>query len=414
MNNSPITGKDRILTIDIIRGFALFGIFLVNMPAFHSPVFMKSFYRQGVEYLGIDYWVDVFFSLFVEMKFFTIFSFLFGLGFFIFMSRAEEKGLGVKVLYLRRIFALFLFGVLHIVALWFGDILHTYAFAGLFLLFFYKRKVKTMLIWAFSLLVVLNLLLSLNLLIPNELLIEMEETNAQGFVEGLGEYVGVYTQAGYFEWVSYRLGTEVSFLAMNLIPASIPVLAMFLFGLAAGKAGLFHKVSNHLAFIKKIRLVTFLISVPLVIVLALLKVDLIDFGFKQLYAVQLFKSLTGTSLCFLYISTLTLMLQKENWQRRLRPLGYAGQMALTNYLMQSIVSVIVFVGFGFYGKVSLFTGTILCIVIFALQMLFSTFWLKRFRFGPFEWLWRSFTYVKVQKLKRVDQVAIIQNHQSPM
>ncbi|MGM0901627.1 MAG: DUF418 domain-containing protein [Bacillota bacterium] len=414
MNNSPITGKDRILTIDIIRGFALFGIFLVNMPAFHSPVFMKSFYGQGVEYSGIDYWVDVFFSLFVEMKFFTIFSFLFGLGFFIFMSRAEEKGLGVKVLYLRRISALFLFGVLHIVALWFGDILHTYAFAGLFLLFFYKRKVKTILIWAFSLLVVLNLLLSLNLLIPNELLVEMEETNAQGFVEGLGEYVEVYTQAGYLEWVSYRLGTEVSFLAMNLIPASIPVLAMFLFGLAAGKAGLFHKVSNHLKFLKKLRLITFLISIPLVIVLALLKVDILDIGVKQLYGIQLFKSLTGTSLCFLYISTLTLMLRKENWQKRLRPLGYAGQMALTNYLMQSIVSVIIFVGFGFYGNVSLYTGTVLCIVFFALQMLFSTFWLKRFRFGPFEWLWRSFTYMKVQKLKRIDQVAINQNHQSPM
>ncbi|WP_404328592.1 DUF418 domain-containing protein [Mesobacillus maritimus] len=108
------------------------------------------------------------------------------------------------------------------------------------------------------------------------------------------------------------------------------------------------------------------------------------------------------------------MLRKENWQRRLRPLGYAGQMALTNYLMQSIVSVIIFVGFGFYGNVSLFIGTILFVVIFALQMLFSTFWLKRFRFGPFEWLWRYFTYMKVQKLKKVNQVAIKQNHQSPM
>ncbi|WP_404328594.1 hypothetical protein [Mesobacillus maritimus] len=91
MNNSPITGKDRILTIDIIRGFALFGIFLVNMPAFHSPVFMKSFYGQGVEYSGIDYWVDVFFSLFVEMKFFTIFSFLFGLGLFIYIIVVRQN-----------------------------------------------------------------------------------------------------------------------------------------------------------------------------------------------------------------------------------------------------------------------------------------------------------------------------------
>jgi uncharacterized protein len=414
MNNSPITGKDRIKTIDIIRGFALFGIFLVNMPAFHSPVFMKSFYTQGVEYSGVDYWVDVFFSLFVEMKFFTIFSFLFGLGFFIFMSRAEEKSLGVKALYLRRIFALFLFGVIHVIALWFGDILHTYAVAGLFLLFFYKRKIKTILIWAFSLLVVLNLLFSLSLFMPNEMVIAMEETNAQGFEENLVEYVEIYTQAGFLEWVSYRFETEVGFVASNLIPALIPVFAMFLFGLAAGKAGVFHQVNNHLRLLKNVRLLTFLISIPLVIMLALLKLDILDFGFKQLFAIQLFKSLTGTSLCFFYISTLTLMLRKENWQKILRPLGSAGQMALTNYLMQTIVSVLIFVGFGFYGKVSLVTGTILCVVIFALQMMFSTFWLKKFRFGPFEWLWRSFTYMKVQKLKRVDHVAINQNHQSPM
>ncbi|MBY0095728.1 DUF418 domain-containing protein [Mesobacillus maritimus] len=414
MNNSPITGKNRILTIDIIRGFALFGIFLVNMPAFHSPVFMSSFYGQEVEYTGVDYWIDVFFSLFVEMKFFTIFSFLFGLGFFIFMSRAEEKGHGVKALYLRRILALFLFGAVHVVALWFGDILHTYAVAGVFLLFFYKRKIKTMLIWAVSLLVVLNLLFLLNVLIPSEILLEMEAANAQGFARDLAEYMGIYTQAGYVEWVSYRLGTEVGFVAANLIPASIPVFAMFLFGLAAGKAGLFHHVSNHLAFFKKFRWITFLISLPLVVILALLKLDILDLGVKQLYAIQLFKSLTGTSLCFLYISTLTLMLRKETWQKRLRPLGSAGQMALTNYLMQTIVSTIIFVGFGFYGETSLLTGTILCFIIFALQMGFSTFWLEYYRFGPFEWLWRSFTYLKFQPLKKANKVTIHQNHHTPM
>jgi len=414
MNNSPITGKDRIFTIDIIRGFALFGIFLVNMPAFHSPVFMKSFYGQGVEYSGVDYWIDVFFSLFVEMKFFTIFSFLFGLGFFIFMSRAEEKGLGVKALYLRRIFALLLFGVIHVVGLWFGDILHTYAVAGLFLLFFYKRKIKTILIWAVSLLVVLNLLFLLNVLIPSEILREMEAANAQGFARDLAVYMGIYTQAGYVEWVSYRLGTEVGFVAANLIPASIPVFAMFLFGLAAGKAGVFQQVSNHLNFFKKLRWITFLISLPLVVILGLLKMDILDLGVKQLYAIQLFKSLTGISLCFLYISTLTLMLRKETWQKRLRPLGSAGQMALTNYLMQTIVSTVIFVGFGFYGEASLLIGTILCFVIFALQMAFSTFWLKQYRFGPFEWLWRSFTYLKVQPLKKADKVTIHQNHHTPM
>ncbi|MCM3586558.1 DUF418 domain-containing protein [Mesobacillus maritimus] len=414
MNNSPITGKDRIMTIDIIRGFALFGIFLVNMPAFHSPIFMKSRYGQGMEYSGVDYWLDVLFALFVEMKFFTIFSFLFGLGFYIFMNRSEEKGLKCKALYLRRIFALLLFGLIHVVALWFGDILHTYAVAGVFLLFFYNRKLKTILIWAFSLLVVLNLLFALNLFIPREIITEMEESTAGGFAGSLEKYVEVYQQAGYLEWVSYRLGTEVGFVAVNLIPASIPVFAMFLCGLAAGKAGLFHHVSSHLAFIKRIRLITLLISIPLIAVLALLKMDILDFGVKQLYAVQLFKSLTGTSLCFLYISVLTLMLQKETWQKRLRSLGYAGQMALTNYLMQTIVSIVFFVGFGFYGNVSLLTGSILCILIFALQMLYSTYWLKHYRFGPFEWLWRSITYMRFQQLKQPEEVPLNQNQNTPI
>lgn len=143
-----------------------------------------------------------------------------------------------------------------------------------------------------------------------------------------------------------------------------------------------------------------MISIPLVFVLALLKVEFIDLGAKQMYVVQLFKSLTGTSLCFFYLSTLTLLLRKEKWQKMLRPLGYNGQMALTNYLMQTIVSIVLFVGLGFYGDVSLTTGTIICIVVFALQIVFSTFWLKRYRFGPFEWLWRSFTYGKVQKMNK--------------
>ncbi|EDL62574.1 DUF418 domain-containing protein, partial [Bacillus sp. SG-1] len=309
-------------------------------------------------------------------------------------------GLKVKSLYLRRILGLFLFGLAHLILLWFGDILHTYALTGLLLLFFYKRKIKTMIIWAFSLLLVINILFSISLLMPSGLLQNFQEMNEAAYNQQFGEYVAAYTTAGFGELVSYRLGAELVPLIFNIIPAMIPVLAMFLFGLAAGKAGIFKPDTEHLGFIHKIRNITFLISIPLVTLLALFKLEILGAGIKNSSYVQLFTSLSGVTLCFFYISALTLLLRKENWQKRLRPLGYAGQMALTNYLSQTIICVSIFVGFDLYEKVSLLAGTLLALVIFTAQIIFSYFWLKKFQFGPFEWLWRSFTYGKLQPMKK--------------
>ncbi|TYS14143.1 DUF418 domain-containing protein [Rossellomorea vietnamensis] len=400
MNSSPILGSDRIVTIDIIRGFALFGIFLVNMPAFHSAEFLRSFNAVEADLSGVDYWIDLFFALFIDMKFFTIFSFLFGLGFYIFMSRAEQKELKVTPLYLRRILGLFLFGAAHLIFLWFGDILHTYALTGLLLLAFYKRKIKTMIIWAFSLLLVINALFSLTLLLPSGLLEEFQEMNVTAYNAQYDEYVDAYTTAGYGELISYRLGAELVPLIFNAIPAMIPVLAMFLFGLAAGKAGIFRPDTQHLGLIRKIRTISFLISIPLVALLALYKLEIFGEGVKNSTYVQVFTSLSGVTLCFFYISALTLLLRKNQWQKRLRPLGFAGQMALTNYLSQSIICVLIFVGLDLYEEVSLWAGTLIALAIFSAQIIISYFWLKKFQFGPFEWLWRSFTYGKFQSMKK--------------
>ncbi|MBS3680881.1 DUF418 domain-containing protein [Ornithinibacillus massiliensis] len=399
MENSPISSKERIVTIDIIRGFALFGIFLVNMPSFHSAIFMKSMYGVEPVYTGLDYWLDVFFTLFIDMKFFTIFSFLFGLGFYIFISRAEGKGLAATSLYTRRMLALLLFGLIHLIALWYGDILHTYALAGFFLLFFYKRKIKTMLIWAGSLLLVYNAFNSLTLLIPSTFLEEVQESSA--VVErAVSNYTEVYQNAGYLELVNFRLGTELPMILFNLILAMLPVLAMFLIGLAAGKAGVFQYVTKYLNLLKQIRLVTFLISIPLTAILALFTLGIVDWGIKQDYVIYVLTSVGSIPLCLFYISALTLLLQHEKWQQRLRALRFTGQMALTNYLFQTIFSVVIFVGFGWYGNVSLGIGTLICLGIFAGQMMISTLWLKKFRFGPFEWLWRTITYCRIQPIAK--------------
>lgn len=402
MKLTPISITERIPTIDIIRGFALFGIFLVNMPAFHSPDFFIQ--MNGLEKVetGIDFWVDLFFQLFVQMKFFTIFSFLFGLGFYIFMNRAEQKGLNTKALFTRRVLVLLMFGLLHLIFLWYGDILHTYAIAGLLLLMFYNRKTKTLLIWAFSLLLIFHALMSIHFLVPKEML-EAMEAEMQNSEQGLSEYVNIYENASYFEWVTFRLGAEISPILSQLPFTMIPVLAMFLFGLYAGKIGVFQSNSPHWRTVKKTWLSTLILSIPFVAYLALLKLSIVDLGVKQSATIQLFTSLSGISLCFFYITSLMRLLKKESWQKVLRPLGYAGQMALTNYLMQTILCVILFLGFGLYGKISLTTGTILCLIVYPMQMWLSFLWLKKYRFGPFEWVWRSLTYGYFQPIKRENE-----------
>ena len=134
-----ISQGERIHSIDIIRGIAVLGIFLVNWPVIAG---IDSRDITGI-YEGIDSYIRLFYDMFIQTKFYTIFSFLFGLGFYIFMTRAEAKTDRPKTLFVRRLLILLLFGFLHYVLLWDGDILHTYAITRFFLFLFYKRKPRT-------------------------------------------------------------------------------------------------------------------------------------------------------------------------------------------------------------------------------------------------------------------------------
>nr|WP_295972509.1 DUF418 domain-containing protein [uncultured Bacillus sp.] len=396
MKSAPISSQERIATIDIIRGFALMGIFLVNMPTFHSPIFLD----QYPEYSGIDNWVDILMQMFVQTKFYTIFSFLFGWGFFIFIKRAEQKGLHQYRLFSRRLITLLLLGTVHFILIWYGDILHTYALAGFLLLLFYKRKIKTLLIWAFSLLTLFYALIGSQFLIPATDYKELQEIYETENARNMEEYINTYTDGTYWEWVTYRFEMEVLPQAAQLPIIILPILAMFLLGLAAGKSGIFHPDSPYRYLIKNIWLISLTIGIPLAVMVGLLKLDILEFGVYQSNAVFLFTSLSGLPLCFFYMSSLTLLLQKKTWQKWLRPLKYLGQMALTNYMMQTLISVFLFLGLNLYNKVSLTVGTLICMAVLIMQIFLSILWLKHFSFGPLEWIWRSLTYGYLQPIKK--------------
>src|SRR5579862_7662965 len=145
----PITASERILYIDILRGMALFGILAANMRGFNAP---ESVYGNiKVLFHGrADLIAQAFIDIFIQGKFVTLFSFLFGLGFAVQLTRAEARGTKFMSFYPRRLAALALFGLIHGILIWWGDILLTYALAGSLLLLFQKRAQKTLLWWAGS------------------------------------------------------------------------------------------------------------------------------------------------------------------------------------------------------------------------------------------------------------------------
>jgi uncharacterized protein len=402
MKGTPVSLKERIGSLDIIRGFALFGILLVNMPAFHSPDFITQLYDVHLPFSPLDNFIRLIFDLFVQTKFYTIFSFLFGLGFYIFMSRAEQKRLKVYRLFSRRLLVLLVFGLLHLIFLWFGDILHTYALVGFFLLLFYKKSNKAILGWAFGFLIVAYALQASQLLMPSSFIAEQQAYGAMKMKEALK----MYQDAPYGEWLAYHLKTEVSLILSNAPFMILFILPMFLFGLYAGRRGVFQHPEQNRVFLTCVWWMTLMLSVPLIAAVAFIHYDVWAFGPLKPTAQRLFVGLSGLTFCFFYMSSLILLLRKEIWQKRLRPLGFVGQMALTNYLMQTFLSLGIVFGFDLFGKMSLAQGLLLSLGIYAFQVVFSYFWLKRYRFGPFEWMWRSLTYGYAQPLKRRKESAL--------
>ncbi|WLD93292.1 DUF418 domain-containing protein [Alkalihalobacillus sp. AL-G] len=405
MKPAPITANERIVSLDIIRGFALLGIFLVNMPSFFAPALKYDFYGLTPEYTGVDQWVRLIFDLFVQAKFYPMFSFLFGLGFYIFLTRAEKNLEEPTWLFVRRLFILLLFGLLHLILFWYGDILHTYAVTGFFLLFFFNRKPITILIWAIGLISFYYALLASNLLAPESLLERAQAWNQSVGSEKVAEAVQIYDQGSLIQLLTYRFMNEVLPILENL-PYQIPhILGLFLFGLYIGKKEIISNPSLHKRFIKLTWIISGLIAIPFTVWLTAIQLNLMDYGAYQDIMSLFVLTVGGPFLTAFYIFSFVRLLQKDRWQRFLKPIGITGRMALTNYLAQTIITLVILLGFDLYNNIGLTIGLLLTIGIFILQVVFSVYWLNRFRFGPLEWVWRSLTYghrqlIRLEKQER--------------
>ncbi|RWZ55187.1 DUF418 domain-containing protein [Halobacillus fulvus] len=390
---SPIREAERLSWIDAARGLAILGIFMVNVPAFNAPYFLYG----GAESAwpsSVDRTVQSIIDIFFQASFYTLFSFMFGFGLQMMKERLEEKGISYRPILFRRLIVLIAFGLVHAFLIWHGDILLTYGVFGLVLFAFFNAKPRTLLAWGYGMLAFLVIPLTLSLYaIRNQLGGFVNQDAIRESLEnyGSGSFLVILEQ-NWSDWAYANSPGNLPFLALSLIP-------MFLFGMYVCRKKWLHNPEAHRSSILKVWLITGLLFL-------VFKAGPYMIGNPEwLQLAQ--DNVGGSASAVFYVLSVTLAFRTSAGSKLLHPLSWVGRMSLSNYIFQSLFSFILFysVGFGLYGEVSPLFSMLIVLTVFTIQIALSKLWLKSFRYGPLEWLWRTLTYGKKQKLKRIPAAA---------
>lgn len=389
----PISPASRIDALDIARGFALFGVLMVNMLDFSGP-----FTDAGPWLISTDWWdkgAELSIRVLGEGGFYSIFSFLFGLGFALQLQRARDRRDPFRGRFAIRLFVLMGFGIVHGFLIWSGDILLQYSLAGLFLLAFVNRQPRTMLRWSIGL---CAFVLTVFSLVTVGILV-FDDADVTTVAE-VQDQVERFQTASFGELASDRLGDWIETL-LGAGVTSVWFVGIFLAGAWMVTSGRLSNWRNERALLISVLKISVPVAVASKGLFALLIVAG-ETGAAETVTPLLSVTLGGPALGATYLATILLLLQNDGLvARALSHLAPVGRMALTNYLTQSVVAVTLFYGFGlgWYNEVGVATSFALTVGIFGCQMIISRLWLDRFRFGPFELIWRSLTYGRVPALR---------------
>ena len=391
----PISLSERIELIDVLRGVAVCGILIGNMQWNSGYGFMPlamaeswPLYDKVTQYLV---------HVFVEGKFYSIFSLLFGFGFALQIDRATQRGDTNASVFKRRLFWLLVIGVIH-ASIWAGDILSVYAVIGFILLLFRRKSDQSLLKWALWLMIVPVIYFAVLLVLflafaPPETATVVEKAQAEMFQSAMN----VVPAGGFLQIIrEYNVGMVIGRWAGLLLQMRLPkILAMFLLGFYAYRKGYFQRPDEHRETIRKLMIYGLslgFICNPLFAWFAHSEADFPP-SFSGMVGIIMYG--IGVPAMAVGIAALIVTLwQAEAWRGVLAVFAPVGRMALTNYLMQTAISLFIFYGWGlgYYGKVGALNATLLAFAIFAAQIVLSTLWLKYFAYGPVEWIWRQLTY----------------------
>ena len=393
---NPTTSGDRIEMIDALRGFALTGVCLANLALFSFYYCLSNEQKADLPLPLINTIISYLIYFFVDSKFWTLFTIMFGFGASIFISRANELHKNGKALYARRLVLLLIFGLIHGIFFWFGDIFAEYALAGFILLLFSNKKGISVAVWG----IILGAFIPLVLMILQAKLLP----DSSEIFDKLGKLtLNAYSSSSYSKVINANL-VNIKIFSLYVWFLLIAAVGRFMIGYWIGQTGRMYNLENYTDFFRKTMRICGWIGFPFMFIVTITKI-LIDSEVlvpeSEWEPVTYLLEIASLAIGIFYAVKFAFLYQNKKWRKRLSVFKEMGRMALTNYLMQTIINILIFngIGFGLAGKTGPSIYILWFIVLMILQIIFSKWWLSRYRFGPFEWLWRSLTYKKLQPMK---------------
>jgi uncharacterized protein len=391
----PIAPRERLVVLDVLRGFALLGVLLANLHELYS---LRIAHWEPPS-TAIDRLAFAFIGIVVKSKAQTLLTFLFGFGFAMQLLRADERGEPIAPLYLRRMFALLAIGWLHVLLLAWLDVTWGYALVGFTLIAFVRTTNRTRLIVA-----------AICTIVPTVIYTFPAVWNALEhllFSRDRGAYIADYAAAARS---GDRLAIAHHHAIMGLlwmfgggVAWYIPwLLGRFLLGFVAGAQRWFDRDgADHLPLFRTLFAIGALVAAPPIVIGVLAQVGVLghDHGLAVTLTVRVLEELGLLGQTAMYVAIVVILFQRPSWRRIFGVLAPVGRMPLTTYLMQSLICTSLFYGWGLgWSTPSDALGVGLAFAIFAFQIVFAHLWLRFFRFGPAEWLWRTVVYWKPQPM----------------
>lgn len=401
MNATPasLPASERIATLDILRGFALMGILIMNMPGFSTSFFAEA---DGSHLWPgrLDQLAEQVRDMLFSGKFNSMFSLLFGIGFTIQFNRMQQQDPAhASQLYLRRLLVLLVIGVLHACLVWPGDVLHVYAVLGLVMLFGLRRVSDRGIVALIVACLVYPIVAgAIRLVVMTPDIVKQRVAQAQALEAGnnlaLGQGSWLAAAADHIKVMSYFYGDPWSL--WGTFGWYVMMGLTMLIGLLAGRRRWVQRTPELLPQIR--RLMWWMLAIGLVCGAAFTVIFELNRapGPSPIKVLgSLCYSISRLAMMMFYVLAIVRLAQLSAWQRVFAPLAAAGRMPLSNYLMQSLICTALFYGWGLglWGRVGPALGFVLSLgIFFVVQVPWSLWWLRRHERGPMEMLWARLTY----------------------
>lgn len=430
---APVAETQRLKVLDALRGVALLGILLMNIPGFSMAQYSFELFKNDPS--NPNFWLYEFIGIVFEGKMRAMFGMVFGAGVLLFIANKKDTGTSVTALFYRRMFWLVLFGLIHAhLILWIGDILYLYGVCGM-IVYLFRNVPAKYLVWAVPLVAVIDFTMgtlfyqdlrakridyvaATKAQAANQTLTdaqtkalttwrEVEKTmipNREDAKANTAKMKSDYTAvASYLRPLAWQWQSK--YLPYDLADS----IALMLLGLALFKWGFLTGSWSNDDYWKVIK-IGYGIGLPLVIYsmyygfihFSTLEANLARMEKVSINWVNLIYPFQRILLVMAHAATLILLYKSGKVQDLFRRLEAVGRMAFTNYISHSVICTLFFFGYGlnYYAELEYYQIYFVALAIWIFQLIISPIWLKYFLFGPLEWVWRSLTYWKMQPMKR--------------